>query len=1711
MPPPTAPARDRVKHAETQLQQLPEPYQQERPSWRPPLHPAAPQRDVPDLFTTKPNQPEDDMSQLAVRKGFTARNYVRNEALSAHDSIYSRLQSPAILRSLSSWMDEVAQRRHELDRAHVAASQYKPPSRVTLNDAKLANYVKDLADPNVPLTRLSRNVPHGFRGEKLFEMLWAGGALPATVPAASSSSTTAAAAASAATRRSVEISRAVWFIRALGAAELSSLRNKSAATIVPEITSNLCTWMAKQVAELNIAYAAEASSSTAAASPAPAPAPAPASPSTHVPRTPGSAAASAALSRSVAAAHFARTPSNLHAASSPSPLPSKEVCTVLQNHLDQERWIAKWSYSLSLARHLHAQHLLDRSILVRWIVDAFAASNLVQLPLLVELVQEVIVLILRRRCFVRPFLAALLAQITALDARFDRASGGAALRNKLLLLFRIVCESSPDTLTSPRLWCEHAASLVRLLNELKGEAELDPSAHVPPNLADFVELNIRPRVDRLLLQPCSTTPIDMQPDSPSASQSHQHHLDIHALDSFDMKTIDRVFLQTPAAGKAAARLHRDDAAWTARIETILTWACTERRRGVARQYLAATLIEKIRFGVGWEESSEETDKISLPAFDLEHPLKKTRKINVEPMLIKWLGDVEAALNSPDDALTSDPRAALLATTNVSSLVVLIGELARRGVFSYTKYLQRLIARGMTTTTSAPSATADPAATATVGAPNNAPISRDSLHLRVLRSLPLYDQPASVFQQRRQAIYGERTKETYEDAAQRRALRQLQCVLPFAFASEEVGAMADAPTTQTTVEAHDLQYALSRLWSASRFVRCKIFRSELLPAISSRIDVLSGEELSLVSAILVMGDDFESLAQLLATLLLRPLSDSLARPTFNMVIEFSLVWRSMDIMGTLNQLVRQQLNHSSSVRNDRQAVMASTTLLRLRTLIEGVPSRLHAAPHHVPAEHDAIQAHVQALRPNVVALLLRLTQRTEHSRGASDHGATTSIEGSEILTPFRSLFLQPDGTSDEITERAIVQSVLQLPEPAVVDAAVRLIDQLYLEASLEIDERHARWLGDLAQSMEHGGVSHDAFGALLSLLSRLVAHGTLNLQLMVDTFLLPYLLTGVTRLTDPAMRNQDSRLHVGAVVACLRHMFSGSLGDEGDAGGSSTYEDQRAFGAQTVLLFAPVNLPSLVKMATSLICASGETSSLPAGDKVQVEAFWRALLTSERMQLAFRQDARVCMLSVRDTCKALWGCHPAKVMDAAMACLDATSLLLGELGSIDAGAVRARLNEWDTRVVANELVEIFERLQLVEPSFQSRADTKTRALAAGIFDELFLRLPHIGAQLMRDCRSAALVSRFVDIGIKILADRIKAQTGKHAADAAVDEVGEVLDSLLRMCRQQEGFTFNATDADSCGHVLLHVIHTLEAASTQAETCASLSAAVSSVLHDGVTMRLLHLVLRFGCLWNGAAKAGAARLIKVLVRLAQHAGSRIEGGGAFTLLVDTLSFVLDEMPAALVGWGEVEMQLQQAQVATPERMQRLQALSYVLDSGPGRHAWMVAPSARAALGRGWFAPGALNPWECAEYLDPPPPTQTSSGAHHLTQGRGARFGWPDKLTLNTAVAPSLLALRVTRDVVPHYASPSHASSAAADRDEEDGAGMPMFVESERTYGARTAGEPLFARDLRRGVLALPLTAAKADKTVDVIDLTFDDDDAAPVVRAEVPRKRRLSKRD
>ena len=69
-------------------------------------------------------------------------------------------------------------------------STFRLPSRVTLNDAKRNAWFADLANPDVPLSKLGKNVPHGAKGHDLLDLLHT---------------------------NNVAIPRAVWFLRVFGA------------------------------------------------------------------------------------------------------------------------------------------------------------------------------------------------------------------------------------------------------------------------------------------------------------------------------------------------------------------------------------------------------------------------------------------------------------------------------------------------------------------------------------------------------------------------------------------------------------------------------------------------------------------------------------------------------------------------------------------------------------------------------------------------------------------------------------------------------------------------------------------------------------------------------------------------------------------------------------------------------------------------------------------------------------------------------------------------------------------------------------------------------------------------------------------------------------------------------------------------------------------------------------------------------------------------------------------------------------------------------------------------------------------------------------------------------------------------------------------------------------------------------------------------------
>ena len=78
-------------------------------------------------------------------------------------------------------------------------STFKPPPRVTLTDNKREAWLRDLANPSVPLRRLSRTIPHGIRGKVLLDQC-----LSKWVP----------------------VARAVWLAKCVGANEIRAFKRK---------------------------------------------------------------------------------------------------------------------------------------------------------------------------------------------------------------------------------------------------------------------------------------------------------------------------------------------------------------------------------------------------------------------------------------------------------------------------------------------------------------------------------------------------------------------------------------------------------------------------------------------------------------------------------------------------------------------------------------------------------------------------------------------------------------------------------------------------------------------------------------------------------------------------------------------------------------------------------------------------------------------------------------------------------------------------------------------------------------------------------------------------------------------------------------------------------------------------------------------------------------------------------------------------------------------------------------------------------------------------------------------------------------------------------------------------------------------------------------------------------------------------------------------
>ncbi|KAF8972899.1 hypothetical protein BDZ97DRAFT_2053658 [Flammula alnicola] len=213
----------REKKDEVQSVDLPV-YESQPPAWLPKIHASADLGYV-GFHPPRPGQDEDGLSDTNVKNGFILNQAVSVETFSAQAMINESLNSRETLTKLEQLMNDVFIRR--ADRIPpVPSSTFRIPTRVTLNDAKRQAWFADLANPDVPLHKLGKSVPHGAKGHDLLDLLHS---------------------------NNVAISRAVWFLWVFGANETAGLRNKP--TYVPMQYSidwaNVVTgYMKKQLVEI---------------------------------------------------------------------------------------------------------------------------------------------------------------------------------------------------------------------------------------------------------------------------------------------------------------------------------------------------------------------------------------------------------------------------------------------------------------------------------------------------------------------------------------------------------------------------------------------------------------------------------------------------------------------------------------------------------------------------------------------------------------------------------------------------------------------------------------------------------------------------------------------------------------------------------------------------------------------------------------------------------------------------------------------------------------------------------------------------------------------------------------------------------------------------------------------------------------------------------------------------------------------------------------------------------------------------------------------------------------------------------------------------------------------------------------------------------------------------------------------------------------------
>ncbi|KAI1076998.1 hypothetical protein F5B20DRAFT_301980 [Whalleya microplaca] len=327
------------------------------------------------------------------------------------------------------------------------------------------------------------------------------------------------------------------------------------------------------------------------------------------------------------------------------------------NAFSEEEWKTRVTYAIRLATHLYAEHLLDRDHYMEWLVSGLENSNQAKLPMWLLIIQIYWKDILKLRRHGRRLVSAILAHHSSIYNHPDRDIL-LPLATRLESLVESLLLTSPASFINPNTWFKYRDSL-------QGSFSQNDESR------SKILQSLDSRNDRLI-----SSNVKSQP----------------AIRGIVVQLLDKI-LRVPYDEEVPTLIWKASENKFFLVRTILEWCTSLYRPGVAKVYVATTLLCSLaNFDVDITRAILEFLEVD-PLQDLArkqlvyHVVSELARSGhfVIPQYMTWL-ITRGGLSGPADTLPDGPCATRLLVeipihTLKQSIRDLRATLLRRGSFS----------------------------------------------------------------------------------------------------------------------------------------------------------------------------------------------------------------------------------------------------------------------------------------------------------------------------------------------------------------------------------------------------------------------------------------------------------------------------------------------------------------------------------------------------------------------------------------------------------------------------------------------------------------------------------------------------------------------------------------------------------------------------------------------------------------------------------------------------------------------------------------------------------------------------------------------------------------------------------------------------------------------------------------------------------------------